>query len=505
LRTLFRAARVRTQAFPETGEWLLIDDRHVQRVGSGDPPAADRVVDLPGSTIVPGFIDSHVHLTATGLSVANADVEHARSAAELLEVAGSRAAAMEGEGPLYLQGYDETRWHDPALPDAAALRAVADRPLIIRRADGHIAIANEAAIDGAGAAGSLGVERDRDGTPTGVLTRDANDLVGRWALSSLSDHTIQDLQLEAASVAASRGITSVHDMAMPHWHGEADLRVLLRQRGRLPLDAMPIVATTDLSIAIAHGLTAVGGDLPADGSIGARSAALFDPYEGADDSGSTSYQDDELAEFFHGGHTAGLQVGVHAIGDRAIEQILRVWERVYAILDSRERRHFRARRHRIEHVEMITDDQIERAAMLGLAASVQPAFDRAWGGTGGLYERALGERRARAMNPFRTLLDRGVEVGVGSDAPVTPLDPMLCIASLETHHLPSQRLSRAEAIRAHTIGSARLGHLEEKKGALAPGTHADLAVFPRDPFTVPDLEGLRPILTVSMGREVFAA
>ena len=134
------------------------------------------------------------------------------------------------------------------------------------------------------------------------------------------------------------------------------------------------------------------------------------------------YADDELAGFFHDGHAAGLQVGVHAIGDAAIEQVLRVWERVYQALDSRERRHFRARRHRIEHFEMASMSQVERAAMLGLAVSVQPAFDLCWGGPDELYERRLGVQRSAPMNPFRSMLGRGVEVGAGSDTPVTPLN-----------------------------------------------------------------------------------
>ena len=228
-----------------------------------------------------------------------------------------------------------------------------------------------------------------------------------------------------------------------------------------------------------------------------------DPYR-TGSSGTGYLRDDELAEFFHGGHSAGLQVGVHAIGDRAIEQVLTVWERVYQMLDSRERRHFRARRHRVEHLEMASPAHVERAAMLGLAVSVQPAFDATWGGPGGLYEQALGADRAVAMNPFRTMVERGVEVGVGSDAPITPLDPFLAIDALEHHHERAQRLPRAEAVRLHTIGSARVGHQEEKKGAIAPGMHADLVAFDADPLTIASVEGMRPILTVSLGREVFA-
>jgi predicted amidohydrolase YtcJ len=212
-----------------------------------------------------------------------------------------------------------------------------------------------------------------------------------------------------------------------------------------------------------------------------------------------------MAEFFHAGHNAGLQVGVHAIGDRAIEQVLTTWERVYLALDSRERRHFRARRHRIEHFVLPSADQIERAAMLGLAVSVQPAFDRLWGQGGGMYEERLGPARAMAAHPIRTMLDRGIEVGVGSDSPVTPLDPMLAIASLENHHEPSQRLTRLEALKLHRVGSARLGHQEGKKGALEPGRHADFAAYEEDPLDVSSPEGLRPVLTVSLGREVYRA
>ncbi|HEU4464514.1 MAG TPA: amidohydrolase family protein, partial [Gemmatimonadota bacterium] len=203
-------------------------------------------------------------------------------------------------------------------------------------------------------------------------------------------------------------------------------------------------------------------------------------------------------------HLAGLQVGIHAIGDAAIEQVVTTWERVYQSLDSRQRRHFRARRHRIEHFEMASGAILERAAMLGLAISVQPAFDAEWGHPGGLYEQGLGPERAAGMNPFRDLVMRGLEVGAGSDSPITSIDPMVGVAAFESHHDPGQRLSRAEAIRVYTTGSARLANQEDKKGSLEPGRHADLAVYDVDPMEVDHVAGLRPVLTVSLGRDVFA-
>ena len=143
--------------------------------------------------------------------------------------------------------------------------------------------------------------------------------------------------------------------------------------------------------------------------------------------------------------------------------------------------------------------------MLGLAVSMQPTFDLEWGHPGGLYAQRVGVERAHAMNPVRLLLDRGVVVGVGSDAPVVPMDPWLTIHALEHHHDPTQRLTRGESIRLHTAGSARLAHQEEKKGLLEPGMHADLVAYDVDPLTVEDVRTLRPAMTVSLGREVWLA
>jgi predicted amidohydrolase YtcJ len=499
VRTLYRASRVVTLSHPTMGEWILVDERHVQRVGTGDPPDADLTIELPGTTIVPGFIDSHVHLTATGRSLTNEDVRGSTSKEDLLGLVRERSAA--GTSPVHLEGFDESRWERPDLPTSADLDALTPLPVVLTRTDGHISVVSSEVFAVVDLTDAEGVEVGEDGGPTGRLTREANRRVSAWAESSYERHRIQEFQLQAAGLAASRGVTAVHEMSLDL----SDLEVLLGHRGRLPVDVSPVPASMSLPESIERGFLAIGGDLPVDGSIGARTAALAHPYEDSPGHGELYHDDDQLAEFFHAGHNAGLQVGVHAIGDRAIEQILKTWERVYVALDSRERRHFRARRHRIEHFVLPSADQIERAAILGLAVSVQPAFDRIWGQGGGMYEERLGPARAMAAHPIRTMLDRGIEVGVGSDSPVTPLDPMLAMAALEDHHESTQRLTRLEALKLHRVGSARLGHQDGKKGALEPGRHADFAAYDEDPLEVTSPEGLRPVLTVSLGREVYRA
>ncbi len=480
-----------------------MDGRHVERLGSGDPPAADRVVELPGTTILPGFVDAHVHLTGTGEHHRAPEVPGVRSAGELLELLGR--LAKTGDGPLLVHGWDESTWDRPEPPSLDELDAVTDRPLAAVRVDGHVTLTNSPGLQLSGAAGAEGVEVDARGRPTGRVTREANDRLRRWFQNHLSDRDVEQLQLEAASLAVAHGVTCVHEMSLPSERGLRDLQILLGHRGRLPVDVVTYVATTDIAQVIDLGLRRIGGDLLVDGSIGARTAWVSEPYATGEGSGASYFRDDDLAEFFHAAHLAGLQVAVHAIGDAAIAQVVRTWERVYRTLDSRERRHFRARRHRIEHFEMPTGDLMERAAALGLAISVQPAFDAAWGHPGGMYGTRLGPQRARPMNPFRSLLERGLELGAGSDSPITTIDPLVGIAAFESHHEASQRLSREDAIRAYTLGSARLAQLEDKKGSLAPGMHADFAAWDDDPLSAPSLDGLQPVLTVSLGREVFAA
>jgi predicted amidohydrolase YtcJ len=503
MRTLYRASRVHTLAYPPAGEWLLVDGRHVERVGVGDPPAADRVVELPGATILPGFVDAHVHLTGTGVHHQAPELGRATSATELLDVV--RRIAASRTGPVYVHGFDESTWPDRTLPTIGELDAACDRPLVVMRVDGHVGLCNAAALDAAGVADQAGAERAADGTPTGGVKQEAVAAVKRWFASNLAERDVEELQLAAASLGVSHGVTTVHEMSMPHERGIRDLEILLGHRSRLPVDVVTYVGTTDIPQVMDLGLPRIGGDLPVDGSIGARTASVSEPYADGSGEGVRYFEDDALATFFHDAHLAGLQVGVHAIGDAAIEQVIATWERVYQALDSRARRHFRARRHRIEHFEMAGADRMERAAGLGLAISVQPAFDAAWGFPGGLYEQALGWPQAAGMNPFRDLLQRGLEVGSGSDTPITTIDPMAAIAAFESHHDPVQRLSREEAVRVCTSGGARLAHLEDKKGTLEPGKHADFAAYDVDPIGADTLDGVRPILTVSLGRDVYAA
>ncbi len=276
MRTLYRATRVHTLSYPPVGEWILVDGRHVERVGTGEPPGADRLVDLPGTTILPGFVDTHVHLTGTGVHHQAPELGEAASAATIVETA--RSVAKRRQGPVYLHGWDESTWADRRLPTIAELDAACERPLGLSRVDGHLVLVNHAALEASDALEASGVGRDEAGEPDGRVTGLAAQAAKRWFATNLPDHDVEELQLEAAGRAAAHGVTTIHEMSMPAERGMRDLEILLAHAGKLPVDVTTYVATMDLSAVIDLGLPRVGGDLPVDGSIGARTAWVSEPF-----------------------------------------------------------------------------------------------------------------------------------------------------------------------------------------------------------------------------------
>jgi predicted amidohydrolase YtcJ len=461
---------------------------------------ADRVVDLGDATLMPGFVDAHVHLSATGLADHGADLRSARSVAELLDQVRA-AAATAAEGLLWGDGYDETRFDAPELPSPAQLaEAAGGRPVYLSRVDGHQGLATLDVLGDSGALEAAGCDRDQAGAPTGVTRGEANHLARRHALASMPAATLLAAQDAALAQAARRGVACVHEMGGPDIAGKRDFELLLDRVEALPIEVVGYWGDLDLEYATDRKLAQIGGDLFLDGSLGSHTAALSTPYDDRPDTCGVLYHDDaELTELYVRASQEGIQVGVHAIGDVAIGQALRCARRAVRAVGPTA---FRGCRHRIEHVELLGADGADRMAELGLAASVQPAFDAAWGGPDGMYARRLGPRRAKSMNPFADLWRRGVPTGGSSDAHVTPLNPWHGVAAAVHHHRPSQRLGLPVALEVFTLGGRILARQERVSGTIEPGQRADLTAFGGDVLAADpaDLEGGEAIFTMVAGR-----
>ena len=471
VRTVYRAARVHTQAHPRDGG--VGPRRWAPRAACGRPESRRTPIAWSSCRGRRSSPDSSTRTCISRRPACRCPTPtstSARSAEELLSVVRARAGA-EGSGPLFLLGYDESRWR----PDPGSLRRRARRgqrppPGRAPRRRARGAREPSGAPGGPTCSVSPGVERDASGAPTGRLTSRANEAIGSWAMTALSDHERQALQLQAAGLAASRGVTSVHEMSMPHWSGDA------RPRG-VPRPAGPAAGRCgadrgdDTSLADAIDRRARGDrrrhpgrrlDRRAHGvARGSVPHRLVRDRVPAPTTSSPSSS------------TAGTRRGCRsACTPSAIARSSRC-SRSGSASTRRSTRGSAGTSERGDTASSISRwPRLRRWSARRCSASRSRCSRRSMrpgAAPAGSTSRRSARDRAVTMNPFRTMVERGVEVGVGSDAPITPLDPMLAIEALEHHHDPAQRLSRAEAIRLHTIGSARVGHQEEKKGALAPG------------------------------------
>ncbi len=464
----------------ELGQWCLVEGSKVRGVGDGDPPDAQRIVDLDGGALTRSFCDAHVHLPATGLFAAGLDLRGETSVDAI-----GQAFAQRGErADALLFGGNFEDPLDAPIDRSILDRAVGARPALLARADMHSCVVSTALLDRLDVGGLEGVDRDGDGAPTGYLREKAASEAWRWFESTLPQRQLSDAVHAAARIAAARGVTEVHEMFVVEWRGWDALERFDAAVAEVAIDVVTYIGTDEVERVHELGFDRIGGDYFLDGSFGSHTAWMSEPYDPPPPPGTPatgiSYRDDaSLLEFFSRAQALGMQVGVHAIGDAAIEQAISTWERVSDAVGVEA---VAALRHRIEHFECATDDQIRRARRLGLAASVQPAFDLYWGGGDGLYARRIGCDRAAAMNRFRSMHGAGLRVGAGSDSTVTPLDPMLQMKAMRAHHVEEQRLVPSLALRLHTDGARGL------VPSPAPPDDADLVWLDRDPVTSADDE-----------------
>lgn len=464
------------------------------------PPHQD-VVELPGCVLGPAFVDAHAHLTPTGLATTGLDLSEVRSGDELLRTVAAFAGQHTGR-VVWGHGFDPYRFPD-RLPSPDALAEVASgRAVYLGQADGHASLVDRQTLSAAPLARAEGVETDETG-PTGLLRREANHLIRRWTIGALGETELAAARRAATEKAASLGIGSVHEMGGPDSFGLDDFDAWVT--GEWPIEVLPYWGGLDLTVPIERELRAVGGDLFLDGSLGSHTAALCAPYDDRPStSGNLELDDDTLTAWLSEVARAGLQSGVHAIGDAALRQLVRCWHTVARAFDDEDRSDIvRRGRHRIEHAEVMPPDLLDDVAELGLIVSAQPAFESRWGGPAGMYASRLGPDRINWTNPFRALADRGIGLAFGSDSNVMPMDPWGTIHAAEHRALSGHTVSRLEAVSMSTLGGRSAARQDRFVGVVRAGMRADLAGFEGDPYAADDPRGARCVLTLVGGRVAF--
>ncbi|WP_062990959.1 amidohydrolase [Nocardia anaemiae] len=456
---------------------MAVTDGTVVWLGAEQPGRAlhpdAEIIDLDGAFVAPAFVDPHVHVTALGLKLTGLDLSTARSLEHCLELLRAFAASHP-DGAILGDGWDETGWPEGRPPTVEEIDAAVrpGRQVYLSRVDAHSAVVSSALLTAAVTA-ATGFTR---GAP---LRADAHHLVRTAVLSGL-DRAQRDRARKAAlDTAAAHGVVAVHECAGPEIAGRTDIRELVEFEHGVQVRAYwgEAVRSADEARALVAelGVHALGGDLFVDGSIGSHSAQLRAPY--ADDGGTgLGYLDaDAIAAHVRACTEAGIQAGFHVIGDAAMDAVVAGFGQVVDELGGPA---IASRAHRVEHAEMIDADQIAKLASWGVIASVQPGFDATWGGPDGMYASRLGAERAATLNPFAAMAAAGIALAIGSDAPVTALDPWSAVRAAVNHRTPGHGLSPRAAFAAATRGAWRAGGIRDGvAGTLVPGAPASYAIW----------------------------
>jgi len=481
-------------------------------------------VNLRGRTVIPGLTDAHAHFGGYAEESAWIDLTATSSLADILVLVSAKVSSG-GEGAWILgRGWDQNDWPEAQYPDKAALDAIAPRtPVLLVRVCGHAAYVNSAALRIAGVTRDTAdppggkILRGADGEPNGILIDDAKDLVSS-RIPQLTREQRKRLLTAASERCLAAGLVGVHEMGISA--ADDTLYRELYAEGLLPFRITAYLSEGDPALgryldagplrgAAGDRYSIVGVKFYADGSLGARSAALLEPY--TDDPGNRGIlmkTSGELADGIRRCHESGFQCAVHAIGDAAVRQALDAYEQVLGGRPSNDARH------RIEHVQVVSPRDFSRFAPLGIIPSMQFTHctsDMPWA------EARLGAERLRGAYAWRTLMETGCAIPGGSDFPVESINPFLgiyaAVTRRDTEGRPEggrrddQCLTVEEAVRAFTVNAAYAAHGEKSAGALAPGMLADFIILSDDLFSVePEaIPRIHVLATILGGRIVHGA
>jgi len=471
-----------------------------------------KIIDLRGKTVVPGLIDTHVHMANFGKSLTRIDLRGAKSIKEIQKKVKERAGETPRGRWILGRGWDQDRLREKRYPTRWDLDETSPHhPVVLNRVCGHVSVVNTKALRLAGITKETrpprGGQIDRDpktSEPTGILRENAMKLVWDRVPEPSEEELINACSL-ACRKAVEAGLTSVHWFV----YEPNEIRILqkLKAQGKLPLRAYIVTPAELFGCLRDAGLVTGFGDhvtrlgsikILADGSLGARTAALKKPYnDDTSTKGMIVCGQRELYNLVTEAHKAGFQLAVHAIGDRAIESVLTAFERVLEQTPKEDHRH------RIEHASVLNKRLIQRMRKLGIIASVQPHFviSDFW-----VVDR-VGRARGRWVYPFKTLIHEGVVSAGGSDCPVEPISPLLGIyAAVARRSFPQERVTVDEALRMYTVDAAFASFEEDVKGSIAVGKLADVTVLSGDPRKVAPnkIKDVAIEMTIVGGRIVYS-
>lgn len=495
----------------EIANWIAVKEGKIIDVGYGEEYEAlidinTIIKDAEGNSVIPGFIDSHFHVVLTALNIASIDLSRVRCFDEIGEMIKEVARLNPG---MHIRGIhlQVEQLMEKRFPTRTELDKYCNTaPVSLHSSDYQVSILNTC--------GMLyfkipfmaeGVELDEKEMPNGIFKKYANAILYSNTLKSVSDEFRKEVVANIMNELLSYGITTLHAMEGGRMGGsvmyDPDSEFIYKYAKDYPIDMTLFYPTIDIEKIKKMGLKRIGGVIYIDGTLGERTAALtFDYGDSPGQRGIMCMAQEDINQFVLNCYKNRLQLSLFTLGDRAVEAALIAHE--YAFKETG----ISGLRHRLEHIEIVNSDQIERASKLGLLFSMQPSYEAYWGAPGGMYEQRLGKYYGNS-NKLREIEDKGVIICAGSDSDVTEPNPILGIHAAVNHPIKKHRLTVFEALKAYTYNGAYAIFEENKKGTLEIGKAADIVILNGDIMKIntEELKKLKVVTTIKSGEILYNA
>ncbi len=471
--------------------WVLVENDRIVDIGIEDdmPEGIERNIDLLEKTLIPGLFNSHIHMLPTGMGTKSIFIFDCVTFDDVLErVTGQLGRYESNDCLVMVEGFNSAAIDYDQTRDLKKLDAISgDHPIYLKYNTGHGGILNSKLMDKLNKTVSVDVVEETMGQVQNLFT----------------DLEVSEFIVESCNESASFGVTTVNAFIYGDLDDNRDIDVWISNElasRSLPIHTVNFMQTTNVELAKSKGLSRIGGCIALDGTPVEMTAAFEEPY--LDQSGKPSgfsgdlyMSDDAVYQMIYEAHKNDMQCTFHAVGDKAVHQAIRCYEKVIHELGPKNLRH------RIEHVDLVSEDMLKKAVDLGIIFSVQPSLLHLFGAN---FEGILGQERNDQMGSLQTYKNAGMMLIGGTDSPVTPPNPLLGLHGAVNQETENRRLSVYEALKMFTLDAAFGVHQEKEKGSLEKGKIADLVVLSANPFESPGaIDQIKVLRTVVAGTTVY--
>lgn len=486
-------------------DWVAVKDKKIVALGSGtDAPEGDKVIDLRGKAVLPGMADCHVHVTIDGLFTDGVDLLNVKTVQEALDLLEEASKNKPGDDWIIGINYVPQTIQEVRYPDRWELDAISHgHKVIIFASTLHGVAVNSKGMPICNVPEDMAGVEKKDGEPNGLYMSDDSAFCGMGnMLASLPDEVLFGYIEKCVNRSVSKGVTMMGGLLGQFVTEDKDVKLVVENKDRLPLTMVEYYQTWDIEKVKAYGFPRIGGCLTLDGSLFEYTMANFKPYVDRPElRGFLFHTDDEIYQLVSKAHASGMQCAFHALGDRAIDQLLYIYDRVIKEQGAN------GIRHRIEHFATPTQEQIEMAVELNLVLSMQPGPAAVWDDAeGGAFEVSLGREGADNWDPYAKIIKAGGFICSGSDAPILPVDPIRDIVACVDCPNSVRNIPLTEALKAQTINSAYAMYLDDRKGSIESGKDADFTILNYDPYECVGTErfhGMEVEMTIWEGKIVY--